>query len=78
MVAAIFLYLLFEYPFKRIIELTVLKYVSHDEVYNLHHVRRMVNSPNHTYRASTDNSKKFSRFEAEEKLIGALRGGGGA
>ena len=45
MIAAFFLYLLFEYPFRRVIELTVLKYVSHDEVYNLHHVRRMVNSP---------------------------------
>ena len=77
MVAAFFLYLLFEYPFKRIIELTVLKYVSHDEVYNLHHVRRMVNSPSSQIQVSIDNLKN-SRLEAEQQLMGALRGGGGA
>ena len=66
MVAAFFLYLLFEYPFKRIIELTVLKYVSHDEVYNLHHVRMKVNSPKSQYRDSMDTLKKFSKLQAEE------------
>ena len=78
MVAAFFLYLLFEYPFRRIIELTILKYVSHDEVYNLHHVRTMVNSPQSKYRDSSNAMKVSSRLQAEEKLISALREGGGA
>lgn len=46
MVAALGLYLLFEFPFKRIIDFTLLPYVSHDEVLHLHYVRRKLNAPN--------------------------------
>ena len=47
MVAAVFLYLLFEFPFKRIIDFTLLPYCSHDEVLHLNYVRRKANSPMH-------------------------------
>ena len=45
MAAAIILYLCFEYPFKRLIEFTLLKYVSHDEALHLLYVRQKANSP---------------------------------
>ena len=40
MIAAFLLYLLFEFPFRRLIEHTLLPYVSHDDVYHLAYVRR--------------------------------------
>ena len=40
MIAAFLLYLLFEFPFKRLIEHTLLPWVSHDDVYHLAHVRQ--------------------------------------
>ena len=43
MVASILLYLLFEFPFKRLIQYTLLPYVSHDEVLHLVYVRRKAN-----------------------------------
>ena len=42
MVASIFLYLLFEFPFKRLIQFSLLPYCSHDEVMKLHYVRRNI------------------------------------
>jgi len=45
MVASILLYLIFEFPFKRIIDYTLLPYCSHDEVLHLVYVRRKTNSP---------------------------------
>lgn len=43
MAASIVLYLLFEFPFKRIIDFTLLPYLSHDEALHLGHVRRKAN-----------------------------------
>ena len=43
MTASLLLYLMYEFPFKRIIDFTLLPYVSHDEVYHLGHVRRNAN-----------------------------------
>ena len=45
MAASIILYLLFEYPFKRLVDLSVAPYLSHDDVLHLHYVRRKANSP---------------------------------
>ena len=45
MIAAIFLYLCFEYPFRRIIEFTLLPFCSHDEELHLLYVRQKSNSP---------------------------------
>ena len=45
MIAAIFLYLCFEYPFRRIIEFTLLPYCSHDDELHLLYVRLRSNSP---------------------------------
>lgn len=45
MVAGTFLYILFEFPFKRIIDFTLLPYFSHDEVLHLNYVRRKASSP---------------------------------
>ena len=39
MTASIILYIMFEFPFKRIIDFTLLPHVSHDEAYHLSHVR---------------------------------------
>ena len=39
-IAAFLLYLIFEFPFRRLIEHTLLPYVSHDEIYHLAFVRR--------------------------------------
>merc|ERR1712062_633334 len=47
MVAAIMLYLMFEYPFKRLIEFTLLPFFSHDETLYLTYLRRQVNLPKH-------------------------------
>lgn len=44
MAASIVLYIFFEYPFRRIIDFTLLPFVSHDEVLHLGFVRRQVNS----------------------------------
>ena len=42
MVAGIMLYLLFEFPFRRLIQFSLLPYCSHDEVMKLHYVRRNI------------------------------------
>ena len=44
MMASAVLYLLFEYPFRKVIQYTLLPYVSHDEVLQLVYVRRKANS----------------------------------
>ncbi len=45
MVASIFLYLLFEYPFKRLIDLFLIPYLTHDDVHELVYVRRKIGAP---------------------------------
>jgi len=45
MVASIFLYLLFEYPFKRLIDISLLPYLTHDDVLELVYVRRQIGAP---------------------------------
>ena len=45
MVAAMMLYLMFEYPFRRLLEFTVLPYCSHDQELYLTYLRRQVNVP---------------------------------
>ena len=44
MIAAFLLYLLFEFPFRRLIEYTLLPLVSHDDIYHLSHVRQKANA----------------------------------
>lgn len=43
--AAIILYLCFEYPFRRVLEFTLLPFCSHDEKLHLSYVRMKANSP---------------------------------
>lgn len=45
MFASILLYLIFEYPFKRIIDFTLMPYCSHDETLHLRYLRRKFNAP---------------------------------
>ena len=45
MFAGIMLYLCFEYPFRRLIEFTLLPYCSNDEALHLNYVRMRANSP---------------------------------
>ena len=40
MLASVFLFLLFEYPFSRLLQITLLPYFSHDDVHELVYVRR--------------------------------------
>lgn len=47
MFASILLYLIFEYPFKRIIDFTLMPYCSHDEALHLRYLRRKFNAPYH-------------------------------
>ena len=45
MLASFMLYLMFEYPFRRLIEFSLLPFCSADEEMYLHYVRRKANSP---------------------------------
>jgi len=45
MVASIALYLLFEFPFKRLIDYSIMPYCSQDETLHLFYVRRKAKSP---------------------------------
>ena len=45
MLASFMLYLMFEYPFRRLIEFSLLPFCSADEEMHLHYVRRKANSP---------------------------------
>ncbi len=45
MVASIFLYLLFEYPFKRLIDIFLIPYLTHDDIHELVYVRRQIGAP---------------------------------
>ena len=42
MIVSVGFYLLFEYPFRRLLELSVLRFCSHDDLLNLTHIRRKI------------------------------------
>ena len=62
MVAAFLLFLAFEFPFRRLIEYTLLPYVSHDDVYHLAHVRRKIAAQNKDNRSVADTLDQPSKY----------------
>jgi len=81
MVASIFLYLLFEYPFKRLIDISLLPYLTHDDVLELVYVRRQIGAPlNHedikpkAYSPSMQNPTNTLTSTGESNQFGGMQG----
>ena len=70
MVAGVFLYLLFEYPFKRIIDFTLLPYLSQDEAVHLLFVRRKVNSPLNHMKSSNGSDESNGTSQRDHPIRG--------